>query len=80
MIDLTSVAETDTTITAMFLLVEVLAGLQVYHGVPPTTAIKQVRHLVASKVVALRDSTPGQSDTMGAAPIPVPSLANAALH
>lgn len=54
LIDMTDVSLVDTTITSLFMLVEVLAGLEVYGDVSATDAVAQVQHLTTKRVAALR--------------------------
>jgi hypothetical protein len=68
MITMTGVAQLDTTITSMFLLAEVLAGLQVYDGLSARDAIKRVRHLTAERVAALAETSPPAAPSQDAIP------------
>ena len=54
LINVADVSRVDTTITSLFLLVEVLAGLEVYGDVSATDAVAQVQHLTTVRVAALR--------------------------
>jgi hypothetical protein len=54
MISVVDLAQLDTTITAHFLLVELLAAIEVHAGVDAPTAITNVQHLIAEKVASLR--------------------------
>ena len=63
LIEMTGAADTDTAITSMFMLVEVLAGLEVYAGVGAAEAVARIEHLTAAKVAALwadEDEVPGE--------------------
>jgi hypothetical protein len=77
MVDITGVAALDTTLTSLFLLVEVLASLEVYAGLAAAKAFGKMEHLTAAKVAELRgEMLPRTKTTM---PRPVRRAA-ATLH
>jgi hypothetical protein len=54
LIEMTEIARLDTTITSVFLLVEVLAALEVYADLTPEAAIKHVHAMTRERVASLR--------------------------
>jgi hypothetical protein len=54
LIEMTEIARLDTTITSVFLLVEVLASLEIYADLTPETAIQRVHTMTRERVASLR--------------------------
>jgi|GEM_PF-4210179 len=79
MIEMTELADTDTTITAMFLLVEVLASLQVYANLTPAEAIQKIQHLTAAKVACIRNEESPEAGILPPVP-PATPVASNSLH
>ena len=79
LVAMTDVARLDNSITASFMLVEVLSMLEVYGGVDTKTAVNSVKHLTAERVAVLRAARDQIEDVAevapptAAAPTPAPA-------
>ncbi len=71
LITMAEIARLDTSITASFMLVEVLSMLAVSGDVDTKTAVSRVKHLVAERVAALRAAREQVEDAAPAC-VPVP--------
>lgn len=80
LIAMTEVARLDTTVTAMFMLSEVLSGLEVYAGLSAADAVNQVQHLAAERVAALRLDATGPTAAASAPRITAPARGQQTLH
>jgi hypothetical protein len=61
MVSMTEVARLDTVIASLFLLAEVLAGLESFAGISAKDAVKQVKHMTAERVAAIAADMDGSA-------------------
>jgi hypothetical protein len=59
MVAMTEVARLDTIIASLYLLAEVLAGLETFVGLTAKEAVEQVEHMTAERVAAMAASDDG---------------------
>ena len=72
------VARLDTTVTSMFMLAQLLAGLEVYAGLSPADAAAGVQHLTAELAGALRAEVEAQAQALAPVLSPGPRTAQEA--